>query len=35
MPVLHFSSVSALFKKDGLKSKISRLHKFAGTNKYR
>jgi len=32
MPVLHFSSVSAVFEKDGLKSKINRMHKFARRN---
>ena len=35
MPVLHFSSVSAQFQKDGLKNKINRMHKFALTNKHR
>jgi len=35
MPVLHFSSVSALFEKEGLKYKINRMHKFTYTNKYR
>jgi len=35
MPVLHFSSVSALFQKDGLKNEINRMHKFTHTNKYR
>jgi len=34
-PVLHFSSDSALFEKDGLKCNINRMHKFAHTNKYR
>ena len=29
-----FSSISALFYKNGLKSKINRMHKFAHTNKY-
>jgi len=32
MPVLHFSSVFALFEKDGLKSKINRMREFACTN---
>ena len=34
MPMLHLSSVSAVFQKDGLKNKINRMHKFTHTNKY-
>ena len=33
MPVLHFSSVSALFEKGVSKSKINRMHTIARTNK--
>jgi len=29
MPVLYFSSFSVPFEKDGLKSKINKMHKFA------
>ena len=32
--MLNFSSVSALFEKDGLKSMKNRMHKFARKRKY-
>ena len=35
MNLLHISSVSALFEKDGLKYKINRMQNFAHTNEYR
>jgi len=35
MSVFHFSSVSGPLQKDGLKNKITRMHKLAQANKYR